>query len=235
MRLREVEMKKPLLSMIALAALAAVLVGCVQKAVWKPLFGTPIPGRTSSLATPESAASATPDGEAEADKLFSTDVESMDSPKIVVYKSKHTLEVWDGKVLMARMQIAIGKGDAGPKQKNGDNKTPEGAYYICKTSDKGKYYKSLFLSYPNADDANAGLTAGLITQTQYDSITQDIGNGKQPAWDTALGGEIAISGTGTIGDGKTGDWTVGNIALSDKDMDYVWKYIDIGADVEINP
>lgn len=228
-------MKKFMLSIVWIALLAAALAGCARNVAWKPLFDTPEPGRTSSLSTPESSATISPSGGAAADKLFASDVSSMKAPKVVIYKSKHTLEVWDGTVLMARLQISIGKGDEGPKQKNGDNKTPEGNYYICKTSDSGKYYKSLFLSYPNADDATAGLNAGLITQTQCDGIANSIEAKKQPAWDTALGGEIAISGTGTIGQGKTGDWTIGNVAVSDSDMDYLWKYIKNGTDVEINP
>jgi hypothetical protein len=167
-------------------------------------------------------------------KLFATDVKDMAAPHIVVYKSRNILEVWDGDTLMARMKAAMGKGD-GAKQRSGDNKTPEGQYYICKLSDGGRYYKSLFLSYPNADDALAALNDGKIKDSQYQEITTAIDRRQVPLWDTKLGGEIAVSGTGTIGKDLTGNWTGGNVAVSDSDMDYLWKHITVGVDVEINP
>lgn len=228
-------MKKKAISVFVLAILVPMVSGCGAKTAWKPLFDTPIPGRTSSIAVPET----TPTGPAEtgpaAGELFQTDVESMENTRVVVTKSSHTLEVWDGETLMARMQVACGRGEAGAKQKKGDNRTPEGDYYICKTDESDKYYKSLFISYPNTDDANVGLADNIIAQEKFDDISADIQNRKQPDWTTDLGGEIAICGTGTVGKNKTGDWTAGNIVLSDKDMDYLWKYAKLDTDVEIRP
>jgi hypothetical protein len=212
-----------------------LLAGCAAKTVWLPLWTTPPPGSTSGLkALPSASTSASATTKA-SDQLFANEADSMEDPKITVYKSKHILEVWDGDTLMARMKVAIGKGATGPKQKTGDNKTPEGSYYICKTSDKGKFYKFLFISYPNEDDASAGLEAETITQSQSDSIKTAAKDKKQPPWDTGLGGEIAITGIGTGGEGKTGDWTAGSIAVSDKNMDYLWKYAVVGVDVVIKP
>lgn len=228
-------MKKPLLPVILIALLAALLFGCAEKVVWKSLFDTPVPGRTPSLATHGSIVEDDDGDEQESDELFQNDVASMENPRVVVTKSTHTLEVWDGETLMARMRIAYGRGEAGPKRKKGDNRTPEGGYYVCKTSENGKYYKSLFISYPNNDDANAGVADDIIDQETCDGISEDIANRKQPPWDTGLGGEIAICGTGTLGRDKTGDWTAGNIVVSDKNMDYLWDHIKIGAEVEINP
>jgi hypothetical protein len=215
-----------LISLFALPLLS----GCAAKATWLPLWTAPPPGATTEIASGEPGdPEATPQPD-----YFTTDVEAMESPRVVVNKSEHALEVYDGSTLMARIKVALGRSE-GAKRKSGDNKTPEGDYFICSTSESEKYYKSLFLSYPNSDDAYAGLNDGVIQQEQYDEISSATDRREQPPWDTKLGGEIAICGSGTTGQGKTGDWTGGNIVVSDKDMDYLWKYIKEGVDVQINP
>lgn len=219
-------------TLIILSAL--LLAACAAKTVWLPLFDSPDPNRTPGLIDDLSPTPKPSDGSEDANKIFKNDVESMSAPRIVVYKSKNVLELWDGDTLMARLKAAMGKND-GPKQKSGDGKTPEGTYYICKSVGTGQYYKSLFFSYPNADDALAGLNDEKITQAQYDEIASAIDRQEIPLWNTKLGGEIAISGTGTIGKGLEGNWTGGNVALSDEDMDYLLKYVTLDVEVEINP
>ena len=228
-------MKRSILRAVSLVLLALLLAGCAAKTVWLPLFDTPDPNRTPGpIFDPAATAGTEDNAQQDENKLFTTDVETMDTPHIVVYKSRNVLELWSGDTLMARMKAAMGKRE-GAKQRSGDGKTPEGQYYICKSSDHGQYYKSLFFSYPNSDDALAGLDDKAITQAQYDDIVSATDRREAPLWNTKLGGEIAISGTGTIGKGLEGNWTGGNVALSDQDMDYLLKYVSIGADVEINP
>ena len=212
-----------LLSLFAIA-------GCA-KAEWKPLFDYSSASRHSAATpTPHVTATANPN------ELFVMEADTMDAPSVVVYKSRHLLEVFDGNKLMARMKIAIGTSPKGPKTKEGDGKTPEGAYYICfRNNQSKKFYKSLVLSYPNEADALRGQDAGLINQGEYSAIAKAIDDQGKPPWNTAMGGEIAICGYGTDGVGKTGDWTSGNIAVTDKEMDYLWKYVSISAEVVIKP
>lgn len=215
-----------IITLLALPLLSA----CAAKAGWLPLWTAPPPGSTTAVVPDEPEdPEATPQPD-----FFTTDVDAMESPRVVVNKSEHALEVYDGGTLMARMKAALGRGE-GAKKKSGDNRTPEGDYFVCKMDESVKYYKSLFISYPNSDDAYAGVNDDRIKQEQYDEIASAIDRRETPPWDTNLGGEIAISGTGTTGKGKTGDWTGGNVVVSDKDMDYLWKYITVGTDVQINP
>jgi hypothetical protein len=214
--------------LILLAALP-LLSGCAKKAVWQPLWTNPPPG---ALTLPPKTKD--PNATFAPEDYFATDTDGMVNPSIVISKSKHTLEVYDGETLMARMKVALGRNE-GAKKKSGDNKTPEGDYFICKTEESDKYYKSLFLSYPNSDDAYSGMESGIINQEKYDAVVDAIDRKQQPPWDTKLGGEIAVTGIGTTGKGKSGDWTAGNIAVSDKNMDYLWKYIGVGTGVQINP
>jgi hypothetical protein len=50
--------------------------------------------------------------------------------KIVVYKSEHKLELRCDDRLIKTYSVALGKNPVGHKQRQGDNKTPEGIYKI---------------------------------------------------------------------------------------------------------
>jgi murein L,D-transpeptidase YafK len=118
----------------------------------------------------------------------------------------------------------------GHKLTHGDGRTPEGQYYICVKNPNSKYYLSLGLSYPNIEDAQRGLRAGLISTEQYQKIAQAITDGETPPWDTPLGGEIFIHGRGSAS-----NWTRGCIALDDKDIRELYDAVAIGTPVLIQP
>lgn len=149
--------------------------------------------------------------------------------KLTVYKSARCLELSCGGRIVARVRAALGRG-AGPKRAEGDGRTPEGVYAVCVRNEKSKYHLSLFISYPNGEDAKRGLEAGLIGAADCERIAAADRQGIRPPWDTPLGGEIMIHGGGSHR-----DWTAGCIALDDGDMDFVWKHAGIGTVVEILP
>lgn len=162
--------------------------------------------------------------------LFQKKVDDMKEPSIRIRKSQRMLELYDGNERVARIQVALGHEPEGAKKKEGDKKTPEGQYFICVRNAHSKYHLSLGINYPNAEDAKAGLDAGLITEAQYESIVSAQEQGKRPSWSTALGGEIMIHGGGS-----GSDWTLGCIAVQDEDMDYLWELVPLGTPVEILP
>jgi murein L,D-transpeptidase YafK len=94
--------------------------------------------------------------------------------------------------------------------------TPEGMYKITKKFEgsKTKYYKALLLNYPNDEDK--------------EKFKSEIGNGSLPA-SAKIGDLIEIHGNG----GKGIDWTEGCIALTDKEMDIVFKITKVGTPVTI--
>jgi hypothetical protein len=213
---------------LVIGFLLALSLAACQKAEWKPLFDydditrhpTPTPSPTPT---------------ADPNLLFANQVETMEEPRIVVYKARHMLEVYDGNTLMARFPVMLGTSPSGRKTEDGDGKTPEGTYYICFRNNKSKFYKSLVLSYPNEEDALLALDDDRITQSEYSAIADAIDRQEKPPWTTALGGEIAICGLGTEGEGKSGDWTSGNIAVKNADVDYLWNYIELKTEVVIKP
>lgn len=110
----------------------------------------------------------------------------------------------------------LGKNWVGDKRVRGDLATPEGMYKITKKfdSNKTKYYKALLLDYPNDEDK--------------DRFKAEIKNGSLPAT-ARIGGLIEIHGNG----GKGIDWTEGCIALTDTEMDVIFKLVKVGTPVTI--
>lgn len=154
----------------------------------------------------------------------------LDKPEILIKKSKRILDLYDGEKIIASFPIGLGFSPEGAKEKEGDGKTPEGVYYICARNGESRFYKSLGISYPNIDDARKALLKNLIDKKTYEKIEEAINGNKRPPWDTPLGGEIYIHGLGA----KT-DWTLGCIALENKDMDILWKLCPCGTKVTIQP
>jgi murein L,D-transpeptidase YafK len=154
----------------------------------------------------------------------------LENPRIVVRKKERVLQLFDGEKLVKTYSIALGFSAEGDKEIQGDGKTPEGKFYIFTKNDKSKFYLSLGLSYPNAEDAERGLKAKLITQAEYAAIIKAIKAKRMPPQKTALGGEIYIHGGGT-----SNDWTAGCAALENEQMKEIFDAVSVGTEVEILP
>ena len=158
------------------------------------------------------------------------DPAALKNVSVEVYKQERRLDLLADGVLVDSYKIGLGGSPEGHKQREGDQKTPEGEYYICTRNQKSRYYLSLGLSYPNGSDAKAGLDAGVITQKQYNEIETAINEKKQPDWNTALGGAIMIHGRGS-----GSDWTLGCIAVDDAVMDVLWACCGLKTPVTVYP
>jgi hypothetical protein len=113
-------------------------------------------------------------------------------------------------------EAELGKNWVGDKRERGDKATPEGMYKISQKFDGGKtkYYKALLLDYPNEEDRA--------------KFRSEIEHGSLPV-SAKIGGLIEIHGNG----GKGIDWTEGCIALTDREMDVVFKIAKVGTPVTI--
>src|SRR5690349_7112329 len=72
--------------------------------------------------------------------------------RIIVHKKEHTLELIHSGRVIKTYKIALGHSPVGPKQKEGDFRTPEGVYIIDSRNAKSQYHRSLHISYPDAAD-----------------------------------------------------------------------------------
>ncbi|NMH29424.1 L,D-transpeptidase family protein [Flavobacterium sp. SE-s28] len=124
---------------------------------------------------------------------------------------------YKGTELFKRYRIALGKQPIGAKEIEGDNKTPEGTYFIISRNANSRFHKNLGISYPNEDDLERAAQLGL------------------PA-----GGDIKIHGIRN-GQGWKGrfhrlrDWTAGCIAVTNEEMDELFEMVADGATVIIYP
>ena len=137
--------------------------------------------------------------------------------RILVEKSERKLSILrDGKVLKT-YRVALGRNPIGAKEQEGDNKTPEGIYTIDYRNPKSDYHLALHISYPSAEDttraAQRGVNAG------FDIEIHGLPNGR--GW---MGGAH-----------RQKDWTAGCIALTDKEIEELWRATPDGAIVEIRP
>jgi murein L,D-transpeptidase YafK len=154
----------------------------------------------------------------------------LSEPRLVVEKGARRLRLYAGGELVRVRRVALGFTPEGDKVKQGDGRTPEGAFYVCMKNEKSNFYLSLGLNYPNEEDAARGLRDGLITKAVAASIVRANRAGRCPAWNTALGGEIFIHGGGTAS-----DWTFGCVALENPEIKELFDTIPKGTPVRIEP
>lgn len=135
-------------------------------------------------------------------------------PALVVNKERNLLTVFDGGRAIRTYDVDLGSNRLNRKVKSGDAATPEGHYYVVSKRHQSRYYKALLLDYPNeADRARLAQlkAAGHVSRR------------------AALGGLIEIHGEG----GRGEDWTRGCVALSNRDLDELFKRVGVGTRVTI--
>jgi tetratricopeptide (TPR) repeat protein len=137
--------------------------------------------------------------------------------KILIEKKERRLSlISKGKVLKT-YKIALGGNPNGPKERQGDNKTPEGTYVIDSKNRDSRYHLSLHISYPNEKDKKRAKQLGV-----------------------SPGGDIMIhgikNGFSWVGDLHTEvDWTKGCIAVTDEEIEEIDKLTPNRTIVEIRP
>ena len=149
------------------------------------------------------------------DKTLNESKKSRDY-SIIIDKFSRKCFVYRNGLVKYEFAAELGKNWVGHKRAKGDMATPEGMYKITKKFDgsKTKYYKALLLDYPNDEDK--------------EKFKAEIEHGSLPA-SSNIGGLIEIHGNG----GKGIDWTAGCIALTDTEMDIVFKVVKVGTPVTI--
>jgi murein L,D-transpeptidase YafK len=113
--------------------------------------------------------------------------------RLLLNKAQRRLEVWVGRGMVKAYRVQLGQNPVGHKMRQGDFRTPEGRYFICDHR-KSAYYLALWISYPNLNDARAGLKAGLVSGREYEEIAAALKKGVCPPQDTKLGGRLLLHG-----------------------------------------
>jgi murein L,D-transpeptidase YafK len=128
---------------------------------------------------------------------------------IKIDKSDKKMYLMKEEKVIKTYEILIGKNPIGAKEKIGDKKTPEGNYILDYKNDRSFYYKSIHISYPSEDDKKNAIK-----------------NGWNP------GGDITIHGENPD---QEIEWTEGCIAVTNKEIDEIWRLVDIPTPIIIEP
>lgn len=136
--------------------------------------------------------------------------------RIIINKAKRELLLMHAGKAIKSYAVALGRNPVGPKTRQGDRKTPEGIYSISGRNPASAFHRSLRISYPNPADRAQAKKLGV-----------------------SPGGDIMIhglpNGQGHIGAAhRQTDWTDGCIAVTNEEIEEIWRLVRDGTKVEIN-
>ncbi|QRZ13283.1 L,D-transpeptidase family protein [Paracoccus methylovorus] len=133
--------------------------------------------------------------------------------QVVVKKADRKMYLVSGREVIKSYKIQLGGQPVGPKQLEGDGRTPEGMYFIDRFNPRSRYHLSVGISYPSAQD-----------------IANAVAVGARP------GGDIFIHGLGPEGRAlNRADWTAGCIAVTDQEIEEIFTMLRPGVPIFIYP
>jgi murein L,D-transpeptidase YafK len=139
---------------------------------------------------------------------------------VVIVKKRRLLQLVYRDKVMRTYRVALGQNPVGHKRERGDGRTPEGLYRIDYKKPESKFNLALHIDYPNERDrAHAAV------------------RGADP------GGAIYIHGQPTVAAELAyfrlkfarEDWTDGCVALTNVEMDEIYRSVREGTTVLIRP
>lgn len=142
---------------------------------------------------------------------------SVVADRLLVEKASRKLSVFAQGREIRSYRIALGRQPIGRKEQEGDMKTPEGFYTIDYRNPHSDFHLALHVSYPQPDDAAQATARGV-----------------------SPGGDIMIhglpNGMGWMGKlHRDEDWTAGCIALTNEEIEELWRLVPDGTPIEIRP
>lgn len=156
---------------------------------------------------------------------------------IEISKSERRLRARCARGAVVEMTVAVGREPRGPKLEADDLRTPEGLYRVSGGPRPSRFHAFVPIDYPSVADAERALSEGRIEVQDYARILDAHERQVAPPGDTPLGGAIGFHGEGErwAGDSADLDWTLGCIAVPDRDLDYLIARIEPGVPVVILP
>jgi len=137
--------------------------------------------------------------------------------RVVMLKKERTRQLLNQGKIIKSYRVALGRDPVGPKRLRGDHKTPEGIYVFDSRNAHSQFHKSIHISYPNARDHAAARAKGV-----------------------SPGGDVFVhglpNGYGWVGSShRVKDWTDGCIAVTNQEIQEIWKGVADGTPIKIRP
>ena len=148
-------------------------------------------------------------------KIFTLRTEPAD--KVLIEKQARRLTLLSKGEVIKTYRIALGGNPVGPKEIQGDYKTPEGTYIIDSRNEDSAFHLSLHISYPNEKDRMRARELG--ASPGGDIMIHGLKNGF--SWVGASHADV--------------DWTDGCIAVTDEEIEEIYRFVPNGTVVEIRP
>jgi murein L,D-transpeptidase YafK len=140
--------------------------------------------------------------------------ESVMADKVLVLKGERKLLLMKGDEVLKTYIVSLGGNPIGGKIRQGDSRTPEGNYVLDRHNEHSLYHRSIHISYPNAED---------VARARKLRVSP--------------GGDVFLHGLPNDFHGRSGlsDWTQGCIALTNVEIDEIWRAVADGTPIEIKP
>jgi len=139
--------------------------------------------------------------------------------RVEVRKSERKLTLIQNGKAVREYRVALGKNPYGHKEREGDNRTPEGDYVLNWRNPNSNFHKSINISYPDEVDRWLAQARGV-----------------------SPGGLIMIHGLpnyirspAVMREYQGRDWTNGCIAVENHEMDEIWAAVKDGTPIRILP
>lgn len=157
---------------------------------------------------------------------------------ILIDRRNYKLHLYSGDVLLKSYKVVFGRNNNSRKYLRDKYATPAGTYSICRIDTVSPYRKFLMLNYPNRHDLEGSLKAGEITREAYFRANEELqfeGCSHLPGFRDA---DIGIQGIGRLDFILKNlpfvyNWTNGSAAVSNDNIDEIYKVIKVGTEVVI--
>jgi len=136
---------------------------------------------------------------------------------IIVEKKQRKMYLYKDNKVQSTIPVSLGKNPIDPKEKRGDNKTPEGTFWIHRKLCSPKYYRSLCISYPREVDKKKASSKGV-------DPGGDITIHAQPTWNADGKGDSYT---------LAHNWTQGCVAVTNDAMKQLWYAVREGVPIII--
>ncbi|AGA90661.1 hypothetical protein Thimo_1895 [Thioflavicoccus mobilis 8321] len=139
--------------------------------------------------------------------------------QVILEKSARRLKLMANGQTLRAYRVGLGDNPIGHKERQGDERTPEGDYVLDWRNPNSNYYKAIHISYPNAQDR---FLAQLL--------------GEDPGGMIMIHGMPNYIASEAVRREYIGrDWTDGCIAVTNQEMDEIWALVRDGTPIRILP
>lgn len=150
--------------------------------------------------------------------------------RLDIYKAERRMELWVDGARVRTFRVGLGGAPKGDKARQGDSRTPEGRFYIAWKNPSSSFHRFLGLSYPMPRHAAAARQDGRIDRSLEKRVVERVRSRAIPPQTSRLGGYVGIHGGGS-----GADWTLGCVAVSDAEIEWLFARLRQGDRVQVYP